>query len=49
LAQALPLSLVKKEEMTLMKIEIPFLAAALVLIGTSLLGRLISQQQLSIA
>jgi hypothetical protein len=43
LAQALPLSLVKKEEMTLMKIEIPFLAAALVLIGTSLLARMAAQ------
>jgi hypothetical protein len=29
--------------MTLMKIEIPFLAAALVLIGTSLLARMAAQ------
>jgi hypothetical protein len=42
LAQALPSSVVKKEEMTPMKIEIPFLAA-LVLIGTSLLARIAAQ------
>jgi len=34
---------VKKEEMTPMKIEIPFLAAALVLNGTSLLARMAAQ------